>query len=67
MVRRTDLFAVVCDGLEDRLERRDGHSHVQQMGSEEEVVDVTQQREGQVPQVVQELLGSGNEKNIYSY
>lgn len=46
----------MCDGLQDRLQWRDGHSHVEQVSGEEEVVDVAQQGEGQVPKVVQELL-----------
>lgn len=54
--RKNDLFAVVGDGLQDRLQWRDGHSHIEQVSSEEEVVDVAQQGEGQVPKVVQELL-----------
>ena len=50
------LFAIVGHGLQDGLQRRDGHGHVYQVSGEEEVVQVAEEREGKVPQVVQERL-----------
>lgn len=54
----------MCDRLQDRLQRGDGHSHVQQVSGKEEVVHVAQDGEGEVPQVVQELLAKRRRKEI---
>ena len=53
---RRDLFAVVCDGGQDGAQRLEAHGDVQQVGSEEEVVVVSQNRHGHVPSQVQEGL-----------
>lgn len=50
------LFSIVCDRLHDRAKGFDGHNHIQQMCSKEEVVEVTKHREQEVPHDVQEWL-----------
>ena len=50
------LFAVVSDRLEDGSQRVEGHGHVEEMGREEEVVQVAQARPREVPGDVQERL-----------
>lgn len=48
------LLAVVRDRLQDRAQRLKADGHVQQMGGKEEVVEVTENGEGEVPEGVQE-------------
>jgi len=50
------LFSVVCDRLHDGAEGVKADSHVQQVGSEEEVVEIAQARPGEIPGNVQERL-----------
>lgn len=52
----THLFAIVCDRRKDGTECLKAHGDVQQVGSEEEVVVMTQNRHGHVPGQVQEGL-----------
>ena len=55
------LFTVMRNGLQDSLQRGDSNGHVYKMSGVEEIVQVTEQGERQVPQVVQErLCGKGN-------
>lgn len=44
------------DGLQDGAQRLEAHGHVQQVGGEEEVVEVAHHREAEVPQRVQERV-----------
>ena len=61
---RTDLFAVVRDRGQDGAQRLEAHGDVQQVGSEEEVVVVSQNRHGHVPGKVQEGLQMNTVKRI---
>ena len=54
------LFSVVCDRLQDGTQRLDTDGYVQQVSRKEEVVKVTQHREGKVPGNVQEGLKKRN-------
>jgi len=55
-VRIADLFSVVRDGLEDGAERLEADGHVEQVRGVEEVVEVAEHREHEVPRDVQERL-----------
>jgi len=48
------LFAIVCYRGQDGAQRLEADSHIQQMGGKEEIVEVAEQREGEVPDDVQE-------------
>ena len=58
-----ELLAVVRDGLEDDAQGRDTDGHVEQVGSEEEVVVVAQDGEDKVQQLVDEWLQVGANLN----
>ena len=51
-----ELLAVVRDGLQDDPEGGHAEGYVEQVGGEEEVVEVAQQGEDEVPQLVLEWL-----------
>ena len=53
---QNELFAVVGDSLQDDTQGGHSHRHVQQVGGEKEVIVVAENREAQVPQLVQERL-----------
>ena len=63
--RDTNLFAVVRDGLQDRTQRLETDGDVQQVRRVEEVVEVAENREREVPSDVQERLN--NTRNYYYY
>lgn len=49
------------DGLQDGSQRLEPNRHVKQMSREEEVVEVSHHREGEVPKRVQErVVGEGD-------
>lgn len=50
------LFAVVSDRGEDGAKGLEAHGDVQQVSSEEEVVEVSENRHGGVPDQIQEVL-----------
>lgn len=52
----THLLAVVSDRRQDGAEGLDAHGDVQQMGSEEEVVEVSKNGHDAVPDQIQEVL-----------
>jgi hypothetical protein len=60
--KRTDLFAIVCDRLQDGSQRLEADRDIEQMSSIEEVVVVAKQREDEVTSDVQE----GLQRNINS-
>ena len=53
---KDQLFAVVCDSLEDDTQGRHTNSNINEMGSKEEVVVVAKHRKDEVEQKVQEVL-----------
>ena len=56
----TDLFAVVGHRLQDGAERLEADGDVEQVGRVEEVVDVPEQREAEVPGGIEERLERRN-------
>lgn len=50
------LFAVVCDRGEDGAKGLEAHGDVQQVGRKEEVVEVSKNGHGGVPDQIQEVL-----------
>ena len=58
IVQKTDthLFTVVSNGLQDCPERGNGDSNVQQVGTEEEIIEVSKNGKRKVPKIVQERL-----------
>jgi len=54
--RRQHLFSVVRDRLQDGAERLETDGHVEQVRGVEEIVEVAQQREHEIPGDVQERL-----------
>lgn len=50
------LFSVVCDRLQDGAKGLEADGHVQQMGCEEEVVEVAHDGEGEIPERVEERV-----------
>ena len=53
---QNQLLSVVRDGLQDDAKGGHAHGHVQQVGSEEEVVPVAEKGEDEVPELVLERL-----------
>lgn len=53
---RTHLLAIVSDGGQDGAKRLEAHGDVQQMCSEEEVVEVSKDGHGGIPDQIQEVL-----------
>lgn len=56
LVVETCLFAVVSYRRQDSSQRLEAHGNIQQVGSEEEVVVMAQNRHGGVPDQVEERL-----------
>lgn len=54
--RTTDLLAIVSDGGQDSTKGLEAHGDVQEMGSKEEVVEVSKNGHGGVPDQIQEVL-----------
>lgn len=57
------LLAVVSDRGQDSAERLEAHGDVQQMSSKEEVVEVSKNGHGGVPDQVQEVLQENKQIN----
>jgi len=57
----------VCDGLQDRAERLEADGNVKKVSSIEEVVEVSQQREAEVPGNVQERLHRNNDASYFLF
>lgn len=60
-----DLLAVVSDGLQDGPQSFETDSDIKQVGGKEEIVEVTQNGENEVPQTVQESLKFAREMLIF--
>lgn len=56
---RAHLLPVVSDRRQDGAERLEAHGDVQQMSSKEEVVEVSKNGHGGVPDQIQEVLKKG--------
>lgn len=54
--RQEQLLSVVSDGLQDGAEGSHGYGYIQQMGREEEVVEIAQNGEGEVQERVKERV-----------
>ena len=63
------LFAIVCDWGQDGTQCFETHGDVEQMGSKEEVVVVTQDGHGHIPGQIQEGLqgARGRERLVYHF
>ena len=53
---QNQLFAVVCDWLQDGLQRWNGYGHIQQVSGEEEIIVIAQDREDKVQQRIQKSV-----------
>lgn len=58
------LFAIVCDWGQNGTQCLEAHGDVEQMGSKEEVVVVTQDGHGHVPGQIQEGLQQGERERV---
>lgn len=58
----THLFAIVSDWGQDGPEGLEAHGDVQQVSSEEEVIKVSKNRHGGVPDQIQEVLQQEDQK-----
>ena len=53
---QNQLFSIVCNGLENNFQGSNTNGHIQKMGSKEEVIVVTQNREYEISKLIQKWL-----------
>ena len=65
--KNTCLLSVVCDRRQDGAKGLEAHGNVQQVGSEEEVVEMSKNGHNAVPDQIQEVLQGKKSSILINY